>query len=693
LPDYDFRTLSPLDFEQLARDLLNADRGLAVQSYAAGGDQGIDLRQVTPGGEVIVAQCKHYADSSWSTFMGAVRKESRRGGTLRADRYLFITSHKLSPQQQDEVATTLAGGGLPIAHDDVWGREELNAALGRRPAIERRHVKLWLSSAAVLDRMLGQGTWHRGDATVIRARGTARVWLQTPEYDEAMRLLERSGCCIVYGPPGAGKTFLAEMALFAHVQDGWEPVHIAGDIAAAWDSLSLDETRQVFYYDDFLGAGEFGVQKNEPSGLLNFISYIDGRQTHKRLLLTTREQVLGEGALEDDIVRRLASIHRQRNGVRVGEYSRDVRAGILINHLYYAEGLSAADREALAVDSRVLSIVAHPAYNPRLIEYGIGEAPERTMDAILATITRALDHPADVWEVSFQKLRPPGPDVLLTLATLPHRPWPAAQVLDLAGRGAEVDAREWRAARRMLEPTWVRFTGDSVVLASPGCLQYLLDVLDEPVTARRQVARIRLLDQVMTLTRAAGRLPSDIGRPQRPGLAHALDHAGLPQRIRAAVQATPGARALRDAALLLAAYGEAADTEWLMDQIEAAALVPGPGSALFRLAEALAALPAADGPRQRAMAGELVTRALLAVGTPRDLDDYEALPDDLRPPAVQGLARQQARGVLAAELDRLLHAPADPGERQVAAGELEQRAAWYDIDLDVTPLLDAPGPE
>ena len=49
--------------------------------------------------------------------------------------------------------------------------------------------------------------------------------------------------------------------------------------------------------------------------------------------------------------------------------------------------------------------------------------------------------------------------------------------------------------------------------------------------------------------------------------------------------------------------------------------------------------------------------------------------------------------VLAAELDRLLHAPADPAERQVAAAELEQRAAWYDLDLDVTPLLDAPGPE
>jgi hypothetical protein len=46
MPDYDFRTLSSVDFEHLARDVLNATYDLRLQSYAPGPDQGIDLRQV-----------------------------------------------------------------------------------------------------------------------------------------------------------------------------------------------------------------------------------------------------------------------------------------------------------------------------------------------------------------------------------------------------------------------------------------------------------------------------------------------------------------------------------------------------------------------------------------------------------------------------------------------------------------------
>src|SRR5690348_1861148 len=63
MTDYDFRTLSPVDFEHLTRDVLNAELGLRLQSYPAGRDQGVDLRQVIDDGKVIVAQCKHYRRS------------------------------------------------------------------------------------------------------------------------------------------------------------------------------------------------------------------------------------------------------------------------------------------------------------------------------------------------------------------------------------------------------------------------------------------------------------------------------------------------------------------------------------------------------------------------------------------------------------------------------------------------------
>jgi len=41
---YDFRTLSPLDFEELVRDLLQAELQIRLESFSPGRDQGIDFR-------------------------------------------------------------------------------------------------------------------------------------------------------------------------------------------------------------------------------------------------------------------------------------------------------------------------------------------------------------------------------------------------------------------------------------------------------------------------------------------------------------------------------------------------------------------------------------------------------------------------------------------------------------------------
>ena len=44
MPRYDFATLSGQDFEELGRDLLQADWGVALEAFKAGRDRGIDLR-------------------------------------------------------------------------------------------------------------------------------------------------------------------------------------------------------------------------------------------------------------------------------------------------------------------------------------------------------------------------------------------------------------------------------------------------------------------------------------------------------------------------------------------------------------------------------------------------------------------------------------------------------------------------
>jgi hypothetical protein len=705
MPDYDFRALSPVDFEHLVRDALNTDLGLKLHSYAQGRDQGIDLRQVATDGRTTVVQCKHYVESDRATFLRAVRKEGERGGNLGADRYIFVTSRPLTPPLQDDLVSAL--GDLHVAHGDVWGRETLNAALGRCPDVERRHIKLWLSSAGVLDSLINSGRWQRGDAALEEACGRAKFWVHTPAYEEVLGILEREGICIVSGPPGVGKTFLAEMMLLSAARLDWQVVHVANDIEEAWRALRNDETEQIFYYDDFLGQGELAVaSKNEPASLARFLVRIRHLKARKRIIMTTREQNLQQAVESFDPLRELAR-DPARFGLQMSAYDTRARAEILFNHLYFS-GLPNEEHGRLSVDNRLFSIVEHPAYNPRLIEFGIRTTRQLTTDGVLVALTRALDNPVEIWQVSFGLLSPLEKQILLTLAALPARPWPLDEIRRLNDSAHPL---AWTPALRTLEPTWIRVAGSatarSVTLANPSCRDFLLGILDDAAVASDQVDRIRRLDQIVSLTRSAGLLPTDIGiipAVQRAELAHALmsrsDHAAaLVAEFASAdladkeMSLSARVKTLRDAATLLIVYGSAGATGWLLDQVAEFLDTVGDRPLLlsvfdgFMLAEMLSVVPTNSPERSTSLVETLAIAVVGAIDSTRDLDAYEALPDHLKSPRIQQAARERARDAIVADLDHFLH-DADIDVIRSAAVDLEQRARWYGFDLDVGPLLD-----
>jgi len=44
MPDYDFKSLSPYDFQNLVRDLLQKELDVTLECFTMGRDNGIDLR-------------------------------------------------------------------------------------------------------------------------------------------------------------------------------------------------------------------------------------------------------------------------------------------------------------------------------------------------------------------------------------------------------------------------------------------------------------------------------------------------------------------------------------------------------------------------------------------------------------------------------------------------------------------------
>lgn len=75
MPDYDFKSLCPWEFEQLSRDLLKASLGLDFELFKTGRDQGIDLRYSSAKGNEVIVQCKHYANSNFSNLKSTLKKK------------------------------------------------------------------------------------------------------------------------------------------------------------------------------------------------------------------------------------------------------------------------------------------------------------------------------------------------------------------------------------------------------------------------------------------------------------------------------------------------------------------------------------------------------------------------------------------------------------------------------------------
>jgi len=71
---YDFSTLSPADFEDLARDLIGKKLGVRFEGFATGPDGGIDGRHAK-GAHTTILQAKHYAKSPFSTLKSAMKRE------------------------------------------------------------------------------------------------------------------------------------------------------------------------------------------------------------------------------------------------------------------------------------------------------------------------------------------------------------------------------------------------------------------------------------------------------------------------------------------------------------------------------------------------------------------------------------------------------------------------------------------
>jgi Restriction endonuclease len=436
MPNYEFKQLSPHDFEQLARDVLQEREGIVLESFKSGRDLGIDFRHAKAKGSTIV-QCKHYAGTGLAGLLVDLKKEALKVSKLKPSRYILVTSVGLTPSNKTTIQALF---GSVLSSADILGVDDLNNLLGLFPNVEQRHYKLWLASRAVLDRVVHNASLVQSEFDAERIYRDVRRYVQSAAYPRAIEMLERDHVAIISGAPGVGKTSLAKMLLYAHLEQGFEPITILSDFQTGRERYQKGK-KQVFYFDDFIGATFLGERssaftRNEDRAILDFIEMVRMSPT-ARLVMTTRQHILNQAIAASEKLKN-SRIVDSRCVLEIHDYNLGQRAEILYNHIYFSD-LPEDYRASLLTGRFYKEIVLHKKFNPRLIEW---LATYRRVESVDVNgyqdfVRNLLADPQEIWRHAYEdQISEAARSTLLALYTFSGECGPA--VLEKAFRGLHV---------------------------------------------------------------------------------------------------------------------------------------------------------------------------------------------------------------------------------------------------------------
>ncbi len=400
--NYNFSTLNDKEFEQIAKDLLNAKFNLELQDFKVGVDGGVDLRcSTTKNNNSIVVQVKHYIGSAFAQLKSTLLyKEFDKIKNLKPDRYIVVTSLTLSATQKDTLKEILAP--FVLTSNDIIGQEDLNGYLGEFKEIEKKYFKLWFSSTNVFNAIVNNAIEGRTKYMLEKIQEKIPFYVVTKKLDEANKILQKEKLLLITGQPGIGKTTLAEIILCDRAKNGHK-IYKVENIREAEDIISLsNEEKQLFYFDDFLGANYYEIvnaQKTETQ-LTSFVERV--RNTpNKYLILTTRTIILNQAVERYEKISH-SKLSNQQFEIKLTDYSKYEKALILYNHLYF-KSVREDLHESILTEKFYKVIIQHKNYTPRIIEFITDKSrlENLTPQTYLQFIINNLNNPKEIWRYSF----------------------------------------------------------------------------------------------------------------------------------------------------------------------------------------------------------------------------------------------------------------------------------------------------
>lgn len=482
--EYDFHILQPNEFECLTRDLLQKREKIFIESFTPGRDGGIDLRFAcaSPSGTTIV-QAKRYRD--YDSLLKVLKQEVEKVRRLNPKRYILSTSVGLTPGNKEEIINLFTP--FILTPSDILGREDLNNLLGQFHDLEDQYYKLWIGSTNVMDRILHRRVENWSGFEREEIGKDVATYVMNDSFNEAMSILLKNRFVIISGIPGIGKTTLARMLVYKLLGEDYEEAIRVYTMDDAAEKLT-EGKKQVFFFDDFLGANYFHVSEDGfESKVLSFITAIR-HTTDKLFILSTREYIL-KSAMRQYEHFAVKNIVLAKCTIDLEDYTEEVRAHILYNHLAEAE-IPVEYIRQLLVGSQYLRLIKHKNFNPRIIEAFLNKQLYLQVSpaGFVKQFLDFFEHPNSVWEYAFKNLPPLAQYALFVRMTMGNGSvnlddWYSAMKFFISKTSSDLSLSltemTWEETLKTLEGTFVLTSRTNTGLISgfhnPSVFDFLLD--------------------------------------------------------------------------------------------------------------------------------------------------------------------------------------------------------------------------
>ena len=398
---YDYRNLSPIEFERLCADLVSLKEGVRYQRFGEGRDDGVDLMyNDTSSGKTIV-QCKRYRDAAKLMHV-LENSEAEKVRQLKPQRYCLLTSASLTPGNKEKIKAIFSP--FIVTTQDIWGCEYIDDLLvdDKYRKVVYNIPSLWLPSFRLVSEFMSNAIRGRSKYELEDSINKCSHFAWTSVCDNCMKRLGMAHVVILVGDPGVGKTVAAEMLICRLSLMGYE-VYVSYNGIKEFEDVYQPNVKQAFLYDDFLGSNYFDAVRNrEDTQICKFASRVSSDPT-KCFVLTSRTTILNRG-LECSTVFKLHKFTQDTRLVDVNNVSTVDKAHIL----YKLIRTSCCDEKALAEYVRAKQywrVIKHDNFNPRVIDYIVKSELMKDVDSgncLAAKLDCALNHPMEIWRSVFE---------------------------------------------------------------------------------------------------------------------------------------------------------------------------------------------------------------------------------------------------------------------------------------------------